>query len=209
MLTDDSDFREVPHSATNSGVGYTREFTSHEDMAEQSGEDEGFMRSAFRQCMESLFDDEFSFDRYSTFKSATSGFLLLTLFTQNCTQLRLLVLARNHDDYSEHVALWRALIFFMSIVIILLVIAAVVLFFISLLPLDQHSGQNRRTLVRLTTLLAALVAFTCLLNVFCTTLIFAESKESIYLNGRTHGDGNDDGDLDLDDGDDLDLGADE
>ena len=50
-----------------------------------------------------------------------------------------------------------------------------------MLPLDQHSGANRRTLVRLSTVLATVVAITCLLNVFCTTLIFAESKESIYL----------------------------
>ena len=53
--------------------------------------------------------------------------------------------------------------------------------FFRLLPLEQHGGQNRRMLVRLTTCLATLVAITCLLNVFCTTLIFAESKESIYL----------------------------
>merc|ERR1711970_98239 len=141
MLAEDSDFREVPRTPSQSGLGYTREFESQQDL--NVDEDEGFVRSAFRQCMESLFDDEWSLDRYSTFKSATSALLLLTLFTQNCTQLRLLVLAKNHTDYSEHVGLWRALIFFMSVVIILLVIAAVVLFFISLLPLDQHSGQNR------------------------------------------------------------------
>merc|ERR1711973_79822 len=81
----------------------------------------------------------------------------------------------------EQIHLWRALIFFMSLVIIFLVVAAVLLFFISLLPLEQHSGANRRTLVRLSTVLATVVAITCLLNVFCTTLIFAESKESIYL----------------------------
>ena len=82
--------------------------------------------------------------RFSTFKSATSAFLLLTLFVQNCTQLRLLVLARNSYagesrilflDFMfslalENSGLWGVLIFFMSIVVILLVIAAVMLFFI-------------------------------------------------------------------------------
>merc|ERR1712130_158536 len=187
VLADDSDFR--PRSASNSGVGYTREFSSQVEMEVQ--DEDGFFKSTARQLFESLFDDEFSLDRYASFKSATSGFLLLTLFTQNCTQLRLLVLTKNSQEYSEQIHLWRALIFFMSLVIIFLVIAAVILFFISLLPLDQHTGHNRRILVRLSTILATLVAITCLLNVFCTTLIFAESKESIYLN-------NDDSD-DLDD----------
>lgn len=57
------------------------------------------MKAGFNALLSSLFDDEFYLDRYATFKSASAGFLLLTLFTQNCTQLRLLVLAKNRDDY--------------------------------------------------------------------------------------------------------------
>lgn len=80
------------------GVGYTREFGSQEQMEAQS--DEGFLKGTCRMLLDSLFDDEFSMERYASWKSATSGFLLLTLFTQNCTQLRLLVLAKNTDDYA-------------------------------------------------------------------------------------------------------------
>ena len=58
------------------------------------------MSSVYRQIVDTLFDDTWDLERYATFKSATTGFLLLTLFTQNCTQLRLLVLAKNHTDYA-------------------------------------------------------------------------------------------------------------
>jgi len=147
----------------------------------------------------SLFDDEFYLDRYATFKSASAGFLLLTLFTQNCTQLRLLVLAKNRDDYIEHIGLWRALIFFMSLVVVMLVIAAVVLFIIrfchlerslgilwimfkldlkSMLPLEN--SNNTRVLVRLNTILTVVISITCLLNILASTMIFAESKETFY-----------------------------
>ena len=59
----------------------------------------GPLKAGLNALLSSLFDDEFYLDRYATFKSASAGFLLLTLFTQNCTQLRLLVLAKNRDDY--------------------------------------------------------------------------------------------------------------
>ena len=52
--------------------------------------------------------------------------------------------------------------------------------FTSMLPVDGQGGTNRKALVRMTIMLSALVSVTCLLNVFCTTLIFAESKETIY-----------------------------
>ena len=52
--------------------------------------------------------------RFSTFKSATSAFLLLTLFVQNCTQLRLLVLARNSYAGKPR-TLFLDVIFFFSI----------------------------------------------------------------------------------------------
>jgi len=190
MLIDDSEFQNVD---TQSGVGYTREFSSQPEL--RGEEDEGWGAS-FGQIVAALFDDEFCIERsaksliskaintetrFSTFKSATSAFLLLTLFVQNCTQLRLLVLARNSYAALENSGLWGVLIFFMSIVVILLVIAAVMLFFISMLPVDGQGGTNRKALVRMTIMLSALVSVTCLLNVFCTTLIFAESKETIYL----------------------------
>jgi len=138
----------------------------------------GPLRAGLNAIFASLFDDEFYLDRYNSFKSASAGFLLLTLFTQNCTQLRLLVLAKNRDDYVEHVGLWRALIFFMSVVVVLLIICAVMLFIISLLPLANI--QNQRVLVRLNTILTVAIALTCMLNVLASTLIFAESKESFY-----------------------------
>jgi len=175
MLIDDSEFQNIE---TQSGVGYTREFSSQPEL--RGEEDEGWGAS-FGQIVAALFDDEFCIERFSTFKSATSAFLLLTLFVQNCTQLRLLVLARNSYGALENSGLWGVLIFFMSIVVILLVIAAVMLFFISMLPVDGQGGTNRKALVRMTIMLSALVSVTCLLNVFCTTLIFAESKETIYL----------------------------
>ena len=66
-----------------------------------TGEEQGGgIQSGCSALVASLFDDEFYIDRYNTFKSATAGFLLLTLFTQNCTQLRLLFLAKNHPDYT-------------------------------------------------------------------------------------------------------------
>ena len=71
------------------------------NLSEAAGDQKepGTFRAAWNALLASLFEDEFYLDRYNTFKSATSGFLLLTLFTQNCTQLRLLVLAKNRDDY--------------------------------------------------------------------------------------------------------------
>jgi len=161
---------------SENNYGYSRTFPDGEGELQSQGD--GAFRQGLNALLASLFDDEFYLDRYATFKSASAGFLLLTLFTQNCTQLRLLVLAKNRDDYIEHIGLWRALIFFMSLVVVMLVIAAVVLFIISMLPLEN--SNNTRVLVRLNTILTVVISITCLLNILASTMIFAESKETFY-----------------------------
>lgn len=156
----------------------------------------------------SLFDDEFYLDRYATFKSASAGFLLLTLFTQNCTQLRLLVLAKNRDDYigefafvSPFVTMFRTYWPMASTHLlhvarcryaghcrcrplhyqVLSLGAKLILFKLdlnSMLPLEN--SNNTRVLVRLNTILTVVISITCLLNILASTMIFAESKETFY-----------------------------
>jgi hypothetical protein len=142
-----------------------------------------------KEFMGQTFDPTYDVDRYVGFKSVAAGILLLTLFTQNCTQIRLLVLARNRKDYTDHSSLWGFLVFFLSIVIILNIVAACLLFLISLAPLERAGNQRSTTWMNM--FFTILVAFMCLLNVLVTSLIFAESNTSI--------DGLDDGDNDAGD----------